>query len=110
MSFPRSTRRGWNYHGLIYLSAVTEDELFSTPEFAAGTARRKVLFLHGEEDERIPCSLIRGSVAFLKHSGCDVRLKIYKGEDHFLLFSQPDAVTDEILACMATIPKPARPH
>jgi predicted esterase len=84
------------FKGLIYLSPVTEDELFSTPEFRTQARGRKVLFLQGGRDKLIPRSLVQGTVAMLNRLGCDVRLKVYDEEDHYLLFSQQEAVLDEI--------------
>ncbi|MEN6451046.1 MAG: hypothetical protein ABFC96_11190 [Thermoguttaceae bacterium] len=84
------------FRGLIYLSPVTEDELFPAAGFAQHARGRRVLFLHGGGDERIPRSLVEGSAASLRRLGCDVRLRVYESEDHWLLFSQPDAVLGEI--------------
>lgn len=89
------------FKGLIYLSPVTEDEFFTTPEFLARKSDRKILFLHGGRDKRIPASFVAGSVASLKRHGCDVRLRLYAEEDHYLLFSQQEAVLGEIGAFMA---------
>jgi predicted esterase len=88
------------FQGLIYLSPVTEDELFSTSEFLTAVRNRSMLFLHGARDKRIPRAFVEGTVGSLQRLGCDVRLKIYEDGDHYLLFSQPDAVLGEILACM----------
>ncbi len=84
------------FRGLIYLSPVTEDELFSTKEFLTHARDRKILFLHGGSEERIPRSFVEGTVASLKRLGCNVRLKVYDNEDHWLLFSQQDAVLGDI--------------
>ncbi len=46
------------FRGLIYLSPVTEDELFSTKEFLTHARDRKILFLHGGSEERIPRSFV----------------------------------------------------
>lgn len=89
------------FKGLIYLSAVTEDEFFSSPEFLAHKQDRKVLFLHGGRDRRIPLSYVQGTVAALEQSGNSVRLKVYDDEDHYLLFSQSDAVLAAIVECMS---------
>jgi predicted esterase len=88
------------FRGLIYLSAITEDESFSTEQLPKQTRDRKILFLHGGSDERIPLSLIESAAASLKRSGGNVRLKTYDGEDHYLLFSQPNAVLDDIRELM----------
>lgn len=88
------------FKGLIYLSPVTEDEFFSSPEFLAHKQDRKILFLHGGRDRRIPLSFVQGTVASLEQLGCNVRLKVYDDEDHYLLFSQSDAVLADIVECM----------
>ena len=36
----------------------------------------------------------------LTRLGCPVRLKVYDEEDHYLLFSQQEAVLGEIMECM----------
>jgi predicted esterase len=90
------------FAGLIYLSPVTEDEFFSTKGFLSRKKNRNILFLHGSRDDRIPQTIVEGTVANLKRLGCDVRLKIYADEDHWLLFSQPGAVLDEVWNCMST--------
>jgi predicted esterase len=83
------------FRGLVYLSAVTEDQLFSTPEFSARIADRPMLFLHGGQDQRIPQALIAGTVASLERMGGDVQLKVYEDEDHFLLLArQADMLRD----------------
>jgi len=92
------------FQGLIYLSPITEDELFTTDAFLSHAGKRKMLFLHGGEDERIPLNLVAGTVDCLKRFHCDVRFKVFDGEDHFLLFSQPEAVLDEIEKCMTAEP------
>jgi len=84
------------FKGLIYLSPVTEDELFSTPAFLKRARDREILFLQGGRDKRIPRRFVEGTVVLLGRLGCDVRLKVYDDEDHYLLFSQQEAVLGEI--------------
>ncbi len=84
------------FRGLIYLSPITEDELFSRQEFLS-PQDRKFLFLHGGRDMRIPRSFVEGTVGSLRRFGCDVALKVYDEEDHYLLFSQQEAVVDDIV-------------
>lgn len=90
------------FKGLIYLSPITEDELFSTKEFSTRNQDRKILFLHGGRDQRIPRSLVEGTAGFLKRLGFDVRLKVYDEDDHYLLFSQPEVVLGDVLEWMTT--------
>lgn len=93
------------FKGLIYLSPVTEDEFFSTPEFLSRASSRKILFLQGGRDKRIPRGVVEGTVASLKRLKCDVQLTVYEEEDHYLLFSQQKAVLDEIKKLL--MPSPA---
>ena len=88
------------FKGLIYISPVTEDEFFSKKEFLSHAKNRKMLFLQGGRDKRIPADVIEKSVNNLKYLGCDVRLKLYEDEDHYLIFSQQESVLSEILECM----------
>ena len=85
------------FRGLIYLSTITEDELFPTEPFLRRARDRKILFLHGGRDNRIPRALVEGTVAFLKGLHCQVRLKIYDEADHFLLLSEQEAVLGDIM-------------
>lgn len=95
------------FRGLIYLSPVTEDNLFSLPEFLSRSKDRRIVFLHGGRDARIPKEFVKGTVANLQQLGCDVDLRVYEDEDHFLLFSQPDAVLGDIVECMtSSSPRP----
>jgi predicted esterase len=88
------------FKGLIYLSPITEDEMFTTEGFLKGTRDRRILFLHGGRDQRIPRSLVEATAGSLKRLGFDVRLKVYDTEDHYLLFSQPEKVLGDILEWM----------
>ena len=87
------------FAGLVYLSPVTEDELFSAKEFLARAEDRKIIFLHGRHDTRIPLGFVEGTVARIKNLGCDVRLKVYD-DDHYLIFSQPEAVLGDVVELM----------
>lgn len=89
------------FKGLIYLSPITEDDLFATKEFSLAVRDRKILFLHGGRDERIPRSMVEGTAGFLKRLGFHVRLKVYDDEDHYLLFSRPEALLDDIRQWMS---------
>jgi hypothetical protein len=40
----------------------------------------------------------------LKRFRCDVRLKMYDDEDHYLLFSQQESMLDEIDKLMTVVP------
>ena len=52
----------------------------------------------------------RGPSRLLKRLGCDVRLKVYDEEDHYLLFSQQESVLGEIEKSMAARPLSVTVH
>ena len=70
-------------------------------DFLSHYRSRKLLFLHGGRDKRIPRQFVTNAAAFLRRSGCDVRIRIYENEDHSLVLSQRGSVADEIAAFMA---------
>jgi predicted esterase len=84
------------FRGLIYLSAITADESVSTDQLPTQPRGRKILFLHGGRDQRIPRGIVEGAAAPLERRGCDVRLKVYDDEDHFLLFSRQAVVLGDV--------------
>jgi predicted esterase len=89
------------FKGLIYLSPVTEDELFYAPEFQDHCADYTILFLHGGQDRRIPRDLVERSAATLARLGSDVRLRVFDDEDHYLFLSQQEAIVREVAECIA---------
>jgi predicted esterase len=88
------------YRGLIYLSPITEDDLFGSLEFEAQKKDLRLLFLHGSNDLRIPCNFVEGTARTLQRTGHDVEIKIYDGEDHYLILSQPEALLDDLAEFM----------
>jgi pimeloyl-ACP methyl ester carboxylesterase len=88
------------YRGLIYLSPITEDDLFGSPEFEAQNEGLRLLFLHGSNDLRIPCNFVEGTAKTLQRTGHDVEVEIYDGEDHYLILSQPEALLDDLAEFM----------
>ena len=53
------------FRGLIYLSAITADESLSIDQLPSPSQDRKVLFLHGGRDRRIPRAIVEGAAAAL---------------------------------------------
>ena len=93
------------YRGLIFLSPVFDGAFLDNPAFAAAWADRPVLILSGADDRRIPESYVWERADRLAAAGLNVSSTIFPGEDHFLIFSQPDAVMAEIAAWLA-VPLP----
>jgi dipeptidyl aminopeptidase/acylaminoacyl peptidase len=54
------------------------------------------LVITGQADERVPASYVLDVVAHMQSIGMDVTPILYPGEDHFLFFSQLEAVLDDI--------------
>jgi predicted esterase len=61
---------------------------------------RRILFLHGGRDKRIPRTFVEATVVSLRQRGCDVHLKIYDDDGHYLLMTRPDAVPGDIRTFM----------
>ena len=89
------------YRGLIYLSAVTDDDSASTDQLPKGEQGQRILFLHGAGDRRIPWELVAKASEPLGRRGYKVQLKVFSDDDHYLLFAKPDAVLANIAEFMA---------
>lgn len=86
------------YKGLIFISPIMEKEVLLTERFTTGWQNRPILVLHGEDDRRIPSYYVKDAAAALQQHGADITVKSYPKEDHFLLFSQPTNLIQEIAA------------
>lgn len=80
----------------IFISPVMADAVIGSDEFHKKWAGRPILVLSGEDDERVPVEYVRARVRSLSAGGVDVRLVTYPKEDHFLFFSQRNAILQEI--------------
>lgn len=89
------------FRGLIFLSPVMDTSLIDNPAFHQAWRERPVLVITGAADERIPLSYVQQRVANFKAGGVAVTERVYPGEDHFLFFSQPEAVLSDISAWLA---------
>ncbi|MCB0031163.1 MAG: prolyl oligopeptidase family serine peptidase [Anaerolineales bacterium] len=90
------------YRGLIFLSPVFDGAFLDSPAFAAAWANRPVLILSGAADRRIPASYVLERADHLDAAGLNVSTTVYPQEDHFLVFSQPEAIIAAIAAWLAT--------
>jgi len=64
--------------------------------FAVAWKGRRILVLHGSEDRRVPGEYVKHALTRLIGHGAALESKFYPGEDHFLLFSQPDRIRHDI--------------
>jgi pimeloyl-ACP methyl ester carboxylesterase len=72
---------------VVALSAVMETDLIDSH-----WSGKKVLVLHGQEDERIPLEYVTDAVSEMKANGANVEMKTWPKEDHFLWFSTPNEI------------------
>ncbi len=76
------------FKGVIYISAVMENEIIAGDSFIAKCKKQNILVVHGEKDRRIPLTYIRPQIINMKMQGVNVEYEYYPDEDHFLMFSQ----------------------
>lgn len=86
---------------LIFLSPVMDTTLVDSSTFHQAWHERPVLVITGAADEQIPLSYVQQRVTAFKAGGVAVTERVYPGEDHFLFFSQPEAVLSGTSAWMA---------
>jgi len=91
------------FRGLILLSPVMATEVVEQQTFLDSWRGRPVLVISGEDDRRIPVAYVHARVANLQHGGVEVSKIIYPGEDHFLVFSQPAGVLQDISDWLARV-------
>lgn len=97
-----ASRAPERFRGLIYLSAVPEEGVLRSQDFLDGWRGRPVLFIHGDQDNRLPVSAIDGAAVELSAAGVDVTKRVRPGEDHFLFLASLDGVLADIEAWMRT--------
>jgi pimeloyl-ACP methyl ester carboxylesterase len=93
------------FRGLIFLSPVMETRLVDDPAFLERWRGRPVLVMTGAADERIPLRYVEQQIRVLREGGVAVTEHIYPGEDHFLVFSQPEAIREDVLQWLRLIEK-----
>ncbi len=88
------------YRGLIFISAVTDKSTVGSETFLDTWARRPVLVLHGEKDQRVPIAHAWNNLRKLYDRSDYVTTKRYERKDHFLFFSSRSLILDDIAAWM----------
>ncbi len=84
------------FQGLIFLSPVMATHIVDSPAFQEKWQNRPVLVISGAVDRRIPIGYIEQRVSTMEMGEIDVSTVIYPNEDHFLLFSQPQSVMEDM--------------
>lgn len=93
-------RNPGRYCGLLYISAVMEEDVMASPAYLQGCKEKPVLVVHGGQDERIPLKYVEQPLARLSGKVA-VETKYYPGEDHFLFLSKRAEVLDDVFHWMA---------
>jgi len=84
------------FRGVVLISAVLEHRPIRAGVSKGAWRGLPILFIHGTDDLRIPIGHARDRVAELRDGGARVTEMVMDGEDHFLLFSQRQAVLDRL--------------
>jgi poly(3-hydroxybutyrate) depolymerase len=93
------------FRGLIFLSPVMDTRVVDDPAFLERWRGRPVLVITGAADERIPLRYVEQRIGVLREGGVAVTERIYPGEDHFLVFSQPEAIREDVLQWLRLVEK-----
>ena len=84
------------FQGLIFLSPVFDTSIVDGSSFQEMWAERPVLVISGEADKRIPIRYVQDRVAEMQNGRLTVTTSYYPDEDHFLIFSQPESIMDDV--------------
>ncbi|MEZ5300857.1 MAG: hypothetical protein R3F11_09425 [Verrucomicrobiales bacterium] len=84
------------FRGLIFISPRLDESSIGSDAFRNAWAGGRALIIHGRQDEITPIDRVSPQAEFLRSSNIDARLEVIEGEDHFLFFSQPEAIFTRI--------------
>ena len=87
---------GPRFKGAIYISPVIELAPIQTIAYQMAVGDLPVLILHGEEDRRIPASILRRRAAIIEAHAASLDAHYVANEDHFLMFSKPGWLVKEL--------------
>ena len=88
--------------GLIFLSPVMDQGIVDGQAFQRAWQERPILVITGEDDRRVPLGFVEERIMHLKNGHVDVTPIYYPNEDHFLFFSQPEPVLNNISTWIET--------
>lgn len=83
---------GSQFRSFIFLSPVFDPGEISSTRFATHVAGKPILILTGALDDRVPLPYVQDSAAELKHAGALVTLESFPNANHFLVFSEREAL------------------
>jgi len=88
---------------VVYLSGILESDWMGP---VATAANRPITVVWGEQDRRLSHGHTLAGIEGLEAAGARVRRLSWPEEDHFLFFSQPEAVLDALAASLSTCGAP----
>ncbi|MFH1463545.1 MAG: hypothetical protein ABIO70_04090 [Pseudomonadota bacterium] len=80
------------WRGVVFLSGVMEASRLAALALSLVDHDTPALVITGADERRIPLEYTQGCVDVLRAGEVRLDLEVFSGEDHFLLFSQPDTV------------------
>lgn len=86
---------------VVWLSPVLDRSVVSTSEFAHQWRGRRILFLTGGVDDRIPVQAVNRVVRELEAGGVLVTEEVVPDADHFLFFSHRQLVEEQLVGWLA---------
>lgn len=88
---------GDRYQGFALISPVMEIDVVTDPDFIQQLKGKPLLLIHGQNDKRIPMDYVSLRESIFKKSGALVSSNYYPEEDHFLFFSKPQSIVNNII-------------
>lgn len=87
-----AARQGARFASVTFLSPVFDVPEVESAEFVVQCTGRRVLVVTGREDNRVPWDYVNQNVTLMKSAGARVTLRTFEEADHFLMFSDRDAL------------------
>jgi pimeloyl-ACP methyl ester carboxylesterase len=91
------------FAGLILISPVLDSKIVHSQAFQDSWRDRPTLVVTGEVDRRVPLSYVEENLSTLRSGGVTVTGIIHPGEDHFLFFSQPWGVLNDVADWLSAV-------
>ncbi len=84
------------FQGLVFVSPVMSTNIVDGKPFQSRWENRPILVISGETDNRVPVDYVNQRISRMNAGGIDVTSAIYSDEDHFLFYSQPEGVMQDV--------------
>ncbi len=84
------------FQGLVFVSPVMSTNIVDGKHFQSEWKNRPILIISGETDNRVPVDYVNERISRMNAGGIDVTSAIYSDEDHFLFYSQPEEIMQDV--------------